>query len=63
MWTKMGPVWLLKLPPGPIHIAKDVGLHDTLLPLKSTYVSPGPPKNESFHILHVEIYFKMFVGA
>ena len=73
MWTKMGPVWLLKPPPPPHpgpQIAKDVnvfhiwktyyllfffvvlimlmspvwrGLHDTLVPLDSTYGSPGPP--------------------
>ena len=39
------------------------GLHDTLVPLDSTYGSPGPPKNSKevnnkfssdyFHILHV----------
>ena len=50
------------------------GLHDTLIPLDSTYASPGPQneiknlkKNSSdyFHILHiVELWcdFKMFVG-
>ena len=51
------------------------GLHDTLIPLDSTYASPGPPKmktkiwkkcsSDYFHILHiVELWcdFKMFVG-
>ena len=50
-------------------------LHDTLVPLDSTYASPGPPKMKTkiwknvhqinFHILHiVELWcaFKMFVG-
>ena len=27
------------------------GLHDTLVPLDSTYGSPGPPKNEILHRL------------
>ena len=51
------------------------GLHDTLVPLDSTYASPGPPKmktkiwkkcsSDYFHILHiVELWcdFKKFVG-
>ena len=50
-------------------------LHDTLVPLDSTYASPRPPKmktkiwkkcsSDYFHILHiVELWcdFKMFVG-
>ena len=50
MWTKMGPVWIYCKTYYPlfflvVHMYPVwCGLHDTLIPLDSTYPSPGPPK-------------------